>query len=184
MRVIAGFLKGKKINTLDGMDITRPTSDRAKEALMNIIQAKLQKNNMTWADVVAVDCFAGSGAVGIEFLSRGARKVYFIENNHQALRIIRSNISDLKGAILLKQDATQKIKISEKINLLFMDPPYQTDLGMLVLKKKLPLAENAIIILEVEKGQQVALPDDFYIDEERNYGRNQFLFIYPKRLTK
>ena len=107
-----------------------------------------------------------------------------IVNDRHIRNSMKSNISDLNSAVLLNQDATQKIKISEKINLLFMDPPYQTDLGMLVLKKKLPLAENAIIILEVEKGQQVALPDDFYIDEERNYGRNQFLFIYPKRLTK
>ena len=100
MRVIAGIARGMKLKTPEGMD-TRPTQDRIKETLFNMIQSYL-------ADCVFVDMFSGSGGIGIEALSRGARKAYFIENAPKALACIQDNLQFTKftdRAVVLKQDA-------------------------------------------------------------------------------
>ena len=84
MRVISGTAKGTKLSSIDSIE-TRPTLDRVKEALFNIIQNKLE-------DSIVLDLFAGSGAIGIECISRGATKAYFCEKSHQATRMIYENL--------------------------------------------------------------------------------------------
>ena len=88
MRVIAGIARGMKLKTPEGMD-TRPTQDRIKETLFNMLQTYL-------ADCVFVDLFSGSGGIGIEALSRGARKAYFVENAKEALACVEANLNTTK----------------------------------------------------------------------------------------
>ena len=119
MRVIAGIARGMKLKTPEGMD-TRPTQDRIKETLFNMLQTYL-------ADCVFVDMFSGSGGIGIEALSRGARKAYFVENAKDALSCIESNLNSTKlkdSAVVLKADAVSSLHhiFEKEIDIIFMDP--------------------------------------------------------------
>ncbi|MGN0376363.1 MAG: 16S rRNA (guanine(966)-N(2))-methyltransferase RsmD, partial [Suilimivivens sp.] len=122
MRVIAGTARSLKLKTPEGMD-TRPTTDRIKETLFNMIQMDIPGS-------IFVDLFSGSGGIGIEALSRGARHAYFVENAKEAVSCIQENLVFTKftdRATLLKQDVLSALSlISEKeADIIFMDPPYQ-----------------------------------------------------------
>ena len=97
VRVIAGEFKSRKLRTLDGQ-VTRPTSDRLKETLFNLVQSHI-------ADAAFLDCFAGSGSIGIEALSRGAEFVVFVEESPRAVKVIRQNLT------LLDEDRTLRCQI-------------------------------------------------------------------------
>ena len=119
MRVIAGEARRLKLVTPDGND-TRPTQDRIKETLFNMIQNEVQ-------GAVFVDAFAGSGGIGIEALSRGAVRAYFIENNAKAVKCITQNIKTTKfeeKAVVLKQDILLGLKNvrEEEVDIIFVDP--------------------------------------------------------------
>ena len=119
MRVIAGTARSLPLKAPKGLD-TRPTTDRIKETLFNVIQNRVP-------DGIFVDLFAGSGAMGIEALSRGARHAYFIENDREALSCIRDNLSFTKftdRATLLRQDAVSALSMipEREVDILFMDP--------------------------------------------------------------
>lgn len=125
MRIIAGKHRGRKLFAPQNRDI-RPTSDRAKEALFNIIQWEIK-------DCVFVDCFSGSGAVGIEALSRGAGKVYFVDNDRNSVALIRKNLQGVEGNYeILEQDYLQALgniayKEKKGVDFIFADPPYKFD---------------------------------------------------------
>ena len=124
MRVIAGTARSLPLKTPEGMD-TRPTTDRIKETLFNMLQTYIP-------DCVFVDIFSGSGGIGIEAVSRGARKAYFIENAPKAIACIEQNLAFTKftdRAIVLKQDACAGLSgIFEKsVDVIFMDPPYNQE---------------------------------------------------------
>lgn len=150
MRVIAGEKRHLLLKTVDS-DQVRPTTDKIKETLFNIIQFKLQ-------DIVFVDLYAGSGAIGIEALSRGAKKAYFIDNNKFAINIIKENLNNTKlydKSIVLYKDAKNALlyldEINEKIDILFMDPPYDKDLYydcFKILKETNIIKEDTVIIIE------------------------------------
>ncbi len=112
-----------------GID-TRPTTDRIKETLFNILQNDVPGS-------VFVDLFSGSGAIGIEAISRGAKKVYFVENAKEAITCIEQNLSFTKftdKAILYKTDAVAAVTaLTEPIDIIFMDPPYETEAEKRVL---------------------------------------------------
>ena len=121
MRVIAGTAKSLRLKTPDGMD-TRPTTDRIKETLFNMLQPNLP-------DAVFIDLYSGSGGIGIEALSRGAGHAYFVENNKNALACIAANLQFTKlsdRATVIKKDVLSALRdIHEKeADLIFMDPPY------------------------------------------------------------
>jgi 16S rRNA (guanine(966)-N(2))-methyltransferase RsmD len=125
VRVIAGEFKSRKLKTLDGQ-ATRPTSDRLKETLFNLVQSRI-------AASVFLDCFAGSGGVGIEALSRGAAFVTFVEASPRAVQIIRQNLALLGEAgsarcQILSQKAETGLKslkrTGRKFDIVFLDPPY------------------------------------------------------------
>lgn len=148
MRVIAGSARGSKLISLEGLN-TRPTTDRIKETLFNII-------NMDILDSNFLDICSGSGAIGIEALSRGAKSVTMVEPNSEALKIINKNLSHTKFLECTKvhnKDAFSFLKEieNEKFDIIFIDPPYELKLYVeiinLVLEKKL-LSEDGYIIVE------------------------------------
>jgi 16S rRNA (guanine966-N2)-methyltransferase len=125
VRVIAGEFKSRKLKTLDGQ-VTRPTSDRLKETLFNLVQSRISGSTF-------LDCFAGSGSIGIEALSRGAGFVVFVEESPHASKVIRQNLAllDEDGTLrcqILAQKAQAALKSLErtgrKFDIVFLDPPY------------------------------------------------------------
>ncbi|MCU1307422.1 MAG: putative methyltransferase [Acidobacteriaceae bacterium] len=123
MRVIAGKFRSRKLNAPPGMD-TRPTSDRLRETLFNVVGPRVP-------DSVWLDLYAGTGAVGIEAISRGARQVYFVESEKKAARIIRDNLKSLDiedGFEVLEREAAQAIRLLDsqvvQCDFCFIDPPY------------------------------------------------------------
>lgn len=128
MRIIAGKNKGIKLNTLEGMN-TRPTLDRVKESVFNMIE-----NFLYIEDIENVlDLFSGSGALALECISRYNSKVIMVENNIDASKIIKENVNKIKGennSEIVLEDAKnylEKVKNVKKFNLIFLDPPYKID---------------------------------------------------------
>jgi 16S rRNA (guanine(966)-N(2))-methyltransferase RsmD len=130
MRVIAGEYRSRPLKSLTGAD-TRPTSDRVREALFDIVTAG---NPSALEDTVWIDLFAGTGAVGIEALSRGARTVYFVEAGKRTAGVIRDNLQSLgiaDGYEIMEREAVQALRLLDseavRCDYCFLDPPYQME---------------------------------------------------------
>lgn len=182
MRIIAGRMKGTKLFTLDGLN-TRPTLDRVKEPLFSIINFKLE-------DSVVLDLFSGSGALGLESISRGAKTAYLCDNSYNAIRIINQNVEKTKA----KEQAVVVSKSFEKVleecslknikfDIIFLDPPYKTDYAEkateIIIEKNL-LNDNGIIIIETDAKEKVIenlQSIDITMYDERKYGRVSLLFL-------
>lgn len=127
MRIITGKAKGRKIISPDGYEVTRPTLDRVKQSIFNIIQ-----NDLGY-DSVVLDLFAGTGSLGLEAVSRGAKRTYLCDRNDVTFSYLERNIKDLgfsneAFAIKGEFDANlRRFKGKEKFDLIFVDPPYNTD---------------------------------------------------------
>ena len=185
MRVISGTARGTKINSIDSIE-TRPTLDRVKESLFNIIQNKLE-------DAIVLDLFAGSGAIGIECISRGAEKAYFCEKSHQATKMVYENLikTRLKDkAIVLNNDYEKCLKqlYDDKIrfNLIYIDPPYKADIAVKATEKILflnLLKKDGVIIIETDEKER-ELKSLTQIEAEifdiRKYGRANLIFLKRK----
>lgn len=179
MRVIAGTARSLPLKAPEGLD-TRPTTDRIKETLFNILQAEIP-------GAVFADLFSGSGAIGIEALSRGAAKAYFVDHSPKALSCIQQNLAFTKltdRAIVLKQDACSALhSIYEKeLDLIFMDPPY--DCGyerdvLALLGGMRYVTPDTLIVVEVSlKTDFSYLPElGFRIDKDKRYKTNRHVFI-------
>lgn len=178
MRIVGGRLRGKKLmGPLDPK--TRPTSDRAREALFNILSALLLKEGRTWAQVSFLDVFAGTGAVGIEALSRGARKVRLIENHPEALKVIRQNTAGLNGLQVSAVSALQPPLTTEPADVIFLDAPYREELwekALFALRQNGWVTPSTLIVVEIEASEEGLLPGGFIKADDRRYGRGRFLF--------
>lgn len=182
MRVIAGTARSLPLKTPKGMD-TRPTTDRIKETLFNILQPYI-------ADCVFIDLFAGSGGIGIEAISRGARKSYFVEQEREAAECIQDNLKFTKftdSGVLLKQDVFSAIyHIFEKeADIIFMDPPYGKEYEKKVLdalKDVKYVTDNTIIIIEADLQTDFSYVEDmgFEIFKQKKYKTNQHVFVRRK----
>lgn len=166
VRIISGKYKNKKINgfLLEG---TRPTKDRVKESLFAIIQNYLQ-------DSIFLDLFAGSGSVGIEALSNGAKKCYFVEKEKRAIKILSENLKNIDSYILLHDDYINALSYFKKNNItfdiIFLDPPYHLNLissAIYYIKKNNLLNKNGIIVCEY---LNEPIPDIYKILKTKNYG--------------
>lgn len=184
MRIIGGKAKGTKLYTLEGEN-TRPTLDRVRESLFNILQFELQ-------DSVFLDLFAGSGACGIEAISRGAKKAILCDNAKQAIAIIRKNIekTHMEKKVELYETGFNTLletKIKEKLDIIFMDPPYQTDYAYqavkIIMKNKL-IDEDSILIIETDQEERIEEELEkleVEIIDKRKYGRVHLIFLRQKR---
>ncbi len=179
MRVIAGTARSLSLKTPEGLD-TRPTTDRIKETLFNMLQGDIPS-------CVFVDLFSGSGAIGIEALSRGAKKAYFVENAPKALTCIEQNLSFTKladRAIVLKQDVCSALNnIYEKsVDIIFMDPPYESEQEWAVLAL-LPgmkyVTEDTLIIVEASLKADFSKAEDMglRVVKEKCYKTNKHVFL-------
>jgi 16S rRNA (guanine(966)-N(2))-methyltransferase RsmD len=128
MRIIAGTFRSRPLRALSGLDV-RPTSDKLRETLFNVLVAA---RGGTLEDTVWLDVFAGTGAVGIEALSRGARQVYFVESSKKAAAVIRANLGSLgiqEGFQVLERDAVPALRLLDaeavRCDVCFLDPPYR-----------------------------------------------------------
>ena len=161
-----------------GID-TRPTTDRIKETLFNILQNDVPGS-------VFVDLFSGSGAIGIEAISRGAKKVYFVENAKEAITCIEQNLSFTKftdKAILYKTDAVAAVTaLTEPIDIIFMDPPYETEAEKRVLRALVhqkAVTNDTLIIVEASLKTAFDYVSDigFEVIREKCYKTNKHVFI-------
>jgi len=179
MRVIAGSARRLLLKTPAGLD-TRPTSDRIKETLFNMLMPYL-------SGAVFVDLFSGSGGIGIEALSRGARKAYFVDNSPKAVACITDNVTHThftKQAVILKQDAFSAIRgsIKETADVVFLDPPYnqEYDKRALELLKDAPFVnEDTLIVIEaaLETDFSYAHALGFAVEKEKCYKTSKHMFI-------
>lgn len=182
MRVIAGKARSLPLKAPEGLD-TRPTTDRIKETLFNVLQNDIPNS-------VFVDLYSGSGAIGIEAISRGARKAYFVENAPKALACIEQNLTFTKFtdyAIVLKQDAVAALhSIYEKnVDIIFMDPPYDQEHEkriLEVLSGMKYVTEDTLIIVEASLHTDFSYLDElgYVIYKEKRYKTNKHLFLYKK----
>jgi 16S rRNA (guanine966-N2)-methyltransferase len=180
-RVIAGAAKGRRLAVPEGKD-TRPTSDRAREGLFSTVQSLL--GSLTGCRVA--DLYAGSGAVGLEALSRGAAHALLVEANPKAARVIRDNIAALRlpGAELATDRVERVLKNGprEPYDFVFMDPPYvlpdeEVRAVLEALRDNGWLAADALIAVERSKrGNPIAWPDGFEAERERKYGEGIFYY--------
>lgn len=181
MRVVAGKAKGTQLKTIPSND-TRPTKDMVKEALFSILYGKVQ-------DSYFLDLFAGSGAVGIEALSRGASKAYFSDSNIACVKVIDFNIQKThfeSSSIVLHGDykkTIEKIK-NTKFDIVFIDPPYNKGMGLEAIELLISndmISTDGIIVYETDEVENI--PDSIKNYERYNYkkyGRNILNFYRRK----
>ena len=178
MRVISGCAKGHKLVAPQGIN-TRPTTDRIKETLFNVISADVYGSKV-------LDIFCGSGAIGIEALSRNARISYFIDNDDEALNVLEQNLVHTKlkeKAIIIKSDAVEAIRKlglkEEKFDIVFLDPPYASDLYLSVLESVLKegiLSKEGIIIVEQSSKDDIPLINGLKLIKEKKFGTTKMSF--------
>ncbi|MCQ2387024.1 MAG: 16S rRNA (guanine(966)-N(2))-methyltransferase RsmD [Clostridia bacterium] len=178
MRIIGGEFRGKTLYEFKGGEI-RPTSDMTRESLFNIINKEIEGS-------VFLDLFCGTGAVGIEALSRGAKKVVFNDFSKESIELTKGNVSRVcaKNAEYSFSDAVNYLKTTnEKFDFIFVDPPYKSDLGEKVLEvAQRVLTENGVIIYENEK-PFCDFPFNLYKSDERRYGRAILTFFRSSKIN-
>lgn len=188
MRVIAGKARRLPLKTLDSLD-TRPTTDRIKETLFNMLQTETTGCRF-------LDLFSGSGGIGIEALSRGASACVFVENNKKAADCIRQNLSFTRlepDAVVMECDALTALRRLEDsgeqpFDLIFMDPPYGKELErqvLMALSHSRLADEMTTIIVEASLQTDFSYVEEetiFQIVREKNYKTNKHVFIEMKEL--
>ena len=180
MRIISGTARGTKLFTLEGLE-TRPTLDRVKESIFNIIQNQIR-------DAIILDLFAGSGAIGLEMLSRGASKAILCDNSKSAIEIIKKNIekTHMNEKVELYnldfEKCIEKIK-NNKFNIIYLDPPYNTNYIMKSLTKIIDLKlldTDGLVILETDDEERILEEIKnikVKIVDKRKYGRATIIFL-------
>ena len=182
MRIISGFFKGKKI--LQPKDInTRPLKDLTKESIFNILLHS-KKFKINFHNSLVLDLFSGVGSFGIECLSRGVKKVIFVENYIGVIPILKKNLLSL-NSIKNYEVKEYNIEVHDldfeiKFDIIFLDPPYKNknilDI-LLKIKNKNLLNENGVIILHRHKNENDIFLDNFRIIEEKKYGISKIIFL-------
>ena len=179
MRIISGKARGTKLETLDGTN-TRPTLDRVKEAVFNIIQDEIE-------DAVVLDLFSGSGALALESISRGAAFAYSCDISKKAIEIIKKNITkthfENKVKVINKdyKKALEELK-NTKFDMIFLDPPYDTDYGINAIKMITEyemLEQDGTIVFETDNEDKYIKEIEKYINirDIRKYGRVSLIFL-------
>ncbi|MFQ3355044.1 MAG: 16S rRNA (guanine966-N2)-methyltransferase [Paracoccaceae bacterium] len=183
MRIIAGIFKGISLNVVSNVGAEsglRPTTDRVRENIFNILSGGRFDDPLTNARVL--DLFSGTGALGIEALSRGASSITFIEKNLKACKLIQKNINltgvGIQAKIINTNALTLKINTNLPFNLVFLDPPYGKGLGSEALQNAYNtgwIAKNALIVWEESSLQSP--PGGFQLVHDKSYGNSKVTFL-------
>ncbi|SCA57225.1 putative methyltransferase [Candidatus Terasakiella magnetica] len=181
MRIVGGKFKGRKLSAPEGGD-TRPTSDRARESIFNILEHQSWGRSALRGKRV-LDVFAGTGALGLEAFSRGAAHVTFMDNHEAAMKSLRNNAKGMGSAQeinAMRVDATSPPRADQACSLIFMDAPYKSGLNDLALKALVQtgwIGEGSLCIIEAAKKENWQIPDGFEELDIRKYGAAQVFFM-------
>lgn len=185
MRIIAGKHRGRELQAGQGRAI-RPTADRAREAVFNVLahnEAYRVGGAQMPQNARVLDVFAGTGALGLEAISRGATHATFIDDSPDAIKLMRLNAGTLREiprVTLLQRDAQSPGRAPAPCNLIFLDPPYGTSMASAALVALLDqgwIADNAIVVAEIGANDKMTIPEKFTLIEEREYGAAKVLFL-------
>jgi 16S rRNA (guanine(966)-N(2))-methyltransferase RsmD len=179
VRIVAGDKKGFKLKTLKGLEV-RPTLEQVKECIFNMIASEV-------ADAVVADMFCGSGNLGLEALSRGAKKCFFVDSLRDALKIVRENLQalglDSKAEILRLRlpDALDRFKQLRDVNLLLVDPPYGTTLATQLLQRiaeRKLLKKDCLLVVEHSGKTKISFdPKSYNLLREKKFGQTEVLIL-------
>ncbi|MGE0120523.1 MAG: 16S rRNA (guanine(966)-N(2))-methyltransferase RsmD [Dongiaceae bacterium] len=184
MRIVAGRHRGRRIAAPAGLEV-RPTADRTREALFNILEHGLAKADGTSPLLGArvLDAFAGSGALGLEALSRGATHATFMDDHAAARSAIRANaeaLGERAHVAVLPADAAAPPPVGAPCDIAFLDPPYRSGLGpqaLGALAARGWLVDGAICSIEMAAGDRFAPPAGFIVLDERRYGKAKLILL-------
>ena len=182
--MISGCIRGRKLSTLPGSAV-RPTADRVKEAMFSILTDRPVEAHV-------LDLFAGSGALGIEAISRGASSAVFVDRDRNVINVLRQNLERCNiddRATVIQWDIVRNLNclkaIPQAFNLVFMDPPYGLELVQKAIGHLIHidcLENGAIIVAEHEPGAEIKFDATFItVSDTRQYGRNQLSFFRYRR---
>lgn len=176
MRVIAGTARGCTLNAPEGFN-TRPTADRVKESMFAVIQFEVQGKSV-------LDLFAGSGALGIEALSRGAAYAVFVDKDEKSIELIKENLGKAKlsdKAVVLKKDYLHALKsLSQKFGIVFLDPPYAQGLyesALTAIKEYGILDDGGMIVIEYSPSYEINIPEGYTKVKEKKYGSTMLAYL-------
>jgi len=183
MRIVGGRHRGRRILAPSG-DAVRPTSDRAREALFNILShGHFAAGGIPIAGATVLDAFAGTGALGLEALSRGAAEAVFIERDREALAILLKNVETLGEAVhahIIPGDATRPPRAGWRCAVAFLDPPYRSGLAAAALAGLDAagwLAPDALAVIEISAREEFVPPAGCTVIDQRVYGAARLLFL-------
>ena len=178
MRIIAGEAKGRKLRTLKGNE-TRPTSDRVREALFSSVGDRV-------VDAKVLDLYAGSGALGIEALSRGAASATFVEGNDKAAEVIRKNLAQtrVRGDSEVLNVTVERFFDSApalRFDLVFIDPPYSLGIPADPMRLLLSgyVSDDALVVVEASSRIDAERPAGYQVTSEKRYGDTTLVFMKP-----
>ena len=190
LRIVGGVHRGRRLVAPLG-DTVRPTSDRAREALFNILShGDFATSGLMFAERPVLDAFAGTGAFGLEALSRGAGAAVFIEDNPEALAALRRNVAALgeeHRAQIVAGDATRPPRAAQACAVAFLDPPYRSGLAAPALEALAAagwLTPDALVVIEVAAREDVRPAAGFTLIGERVYGAARLVFLRREPLAE
>jgi 16S rRNA (guanine966-N2)-methyltransferase len=177
VRIIAGEWRGRKLVAPAGRE-TRPTADRTRETLFSMLASRLG----SFDGLRVADLYAGSGALGLEALSRGAAHATFVENERAAIKAIEANIAALKAGekIAVRGTSAAALPAGQSFDLIFADPPYLPGSGSAVadaVAKAGWLATGGWMAIETQKGDSAAAPEGWTVEAERDVGRARLTLL-------
>lgn len=177
MRIVGGKYKSRVLTGFENIGV-RPTSDMARESLFNILQTRIYGSDF-------LDLFSGSGAIGIEALSRGAKKVVFNDFSRESVKVIKKNLEKLKveeDYQVVSFDAiTFLARTDQKFDIIYIDPPYKSGLGEQAVEKSYnALKEDGLVILEGESAFDGEI-EGFVVSDKRRYGRAHLTFFTKEK---
>ena len=182
MRIIGGKYKGQRLNAPPGQN-TRPTSDMIRESIFNILSHRM---DIKFMGMTVLDLYSGSGALGFEAFSRGAKKIIFIDKATRAIKCIKNNekkFRNLDSFSISQRDASflpTRSYAEEPIDLVFLDPPYRKNLvtpTLMTLREGEWLKVGAVVVAEMYKTDHYELATNFSLSSERNFGDTKVAFF-------
>jgi 16S rRNA (guanine966-N2)-methyltransferase len=182
--IIGGKYKRTKIEVPS--KLVRPTSALKREAIFSILESYALQNSIDiYKNKSIIDVFAGSGLIGLEAISRGMKKSYFIENNENVLKILKNNCNKIcnndEYEIIFERAINGINRVFEiKPSIIFIDPPYNKEninLILLTILKNNIKSTNTIIIIETERKEQIVIPGGLVVLKEKIYGKTKLVFL-------